>query len=260
MVYLLLAFFGILAGISSSLFGFGGGIIIVPLLYHLQNTNNPYAMHIAIATSTSIIIFNALNSTYKHRQYIIWSMVHPIIIYISIGSLIGVALSSITNSIFLKWLFIVYLSYTIINSIYKKNFSTQTENKVVPISKIVQLVSGFLIGCLSVLLGIGGSIMTVPLMRKFGSNMKSAAAIANILSIPIGLVGSIGYIISAYSKHISLGAEYLGFIYLPALVILTATGFIGVSLGSFISHSIAEKLHAKIYIGLLILVLIFMVS
>ncbi|PMZ30056.1 permease, partial [Pseudomonas sp. GW247-3R2A] len=35
MFYLLLAFFGCMTGVTAVLFGFGGGFVVVPLLYRM---------------------------------------------------------------------------------------------------------------------------------------------------------------------------------------------------------------------------------
>jgi uncharacterized membrane protein YfcA len=67
MFYLLLTLFGCLTGISAVLFGFGGGFVIVPLLYRMLTASHAAddpiaqsAMHIAVATSTCVMIVNAL--------------------------------------------------------------------------------------------------------------------------------------------------------------------------------------------------------
>ena len=259
MIFILLGFFGILAGISASLFGFGGGLIVVPLLYHLLGTDNPMNMHIAVATSTSIIIVNSLNSTYKHYKMgnIMWNMVFPLIIYIAIGAILGVYCSKFMSSAVIRWCFITYLIYIILKYVTKKNSGGQSV-EIKSINKYVSIIIGLVIGGVSAMLGVGGSVMTVPLMSKLGVKMRNAVAIANPLSFPVGLIGAIGYVILSFSQNIHLGSQYLGYIYLPALFFLVVGGLIGVPIGSKLVSKIPDKLHKKSYMLLLLIVLIAM--
>ncbi|SQI32798.1 Sulfite exporter TauE/SafE [Providencia alcalifaciens] len=63
---LLLCLFGFISGITTALFGFGGGFIAVPLLYALitlvwgpRHDTSEVAMQIAVATSTFVMIFSS---------------------------------------------------------------------------------------------------------------------------------------------------------------------------------------------------------
>lgn len=49
---------GVLIGILSSLFGFGGGFVVVPILYAFLPASVPgdYIMHTAIGTSLAVMI------------------------------------------------------------------------------------------------------------------------------------------------------------------------------------------------------------
>ncbi|MBP9743410.1 MAG: sulfite exporter TauE/SafE family protein [Burkholderiales bacterium] len=260
MIFIVLGLFGILGGIGSSLFGFGGGFIIVPLLYHVLGTHHPLSMHIAVATSTGTIVINSLNAMYKHRKNIIWNKVFPLVIYIAIGSVIGVYLTKFMNNTIIRWCFVAFIAYTIYNCVAGKNFINCSDVEIKPLNKYLNFVAGILIGIIATIIGIGGSVLTVPLMRKLGAKMKNAVAMANPLSFPVGLIGVIGFTILAYSSHINLGNEYIGFIYLPALATLIIGGFIGVPIGALLVDKVSDVLHAKIYIVLLILVLLAMAA
>ena len=86
MIFLLVGF-GFLSGVTMVLFGFGGGFVAVPLIYRLTLATHPAeAMHVAVATSTAVMIFNALFSTYRHRERVAWSSVFPLALYIALGA------------------------------------------------------------------------------------------------------------------------------------------------------------------------------
>ncbi len=52
------------------MFGFGGGFIVVPILFTFLPDTIPaeYLMHTAIGTSLAVMIINSLNSTLNHAK------------------------------------------------------------------------------------------------------------------------------------------------------------------------------------------------
>lgn len=59
---MIIALAGFTTGTTTVLFGFGGGFVVVPFVYQLLVRQPPLAsdaMHIAVATSTAVMIFNA---------------------------------------------------------------------------------------------------------------------------------------------------------------------------------------------------------
>ncbi|MCX8514713.1 MAG: sulfite exporter TauE/SafE family protein [Burkholderiales bacterium] len=261
LTFIILICFGILSGLLAILFGFGGGFIIVPLLYHLSGAaHNQYSMHIAVSTSVVIMIINSLNTTVKSHRHnkIIWPMILPLILYIAIGAILGVFIAQFISSKVIHWLFIIFMLYTIVTCINNKKFVQHSDANLKLITKSQHLWLGLIIGAISSILGVGGSLMTVPLLRNFGVKMANAVAMANPLSLAVALISSIGYSVLALSHHIDLGKYYLGFIYLPALLLLTTGGSIGILIGHKLSDFLSDRLHAKIYIASLILVFLIM--
>jgi len=74
-IYTALVLIGILTGILAGLFGFGGGFVIVPLVYHLfpkfgmlTSANQHFAMQVGVATSTAVVIVGTAYSAFKHHR------------------------------------------------------------------------------------------------------------------------------------------------------------------------------------------------
>ena len=70
-ISLLLFFTGFISGILAGFFGIGGGIIVVPVIYHLFNFldfSQNISMHMAIGTSLATIIHASLNSLLEHKK------------------------------------------------------------------------------------------------------------------------------------------------------------------------------------------------
>ena len=62
----------ILAGFSAGLFGIGGGLITVPVLFYIFNSvglDENFIMHLAVGTSFAIIIPTSIMSVSTHMKY-----------------------------------------------------------------------------------------------------------------------------------------------------------------------------------------------
>lgn len=266
MSYLILAAFGCMTGMTTVLFGFGGGFVVVPLLYRLliasHSPGEPayqQAMQIAVATSTTVMIISASLATAKQRRAgnLLAGYLWPLAGYIALGAVAGALLAGSVNSTVLRIAFIVYLAVTIGDCLLRRGFMQDLQAR----HRLVKnpLPKGIVIGAIATFLGVGGSVMTVPLLRRSGLSMGQATALANPLSIPVALVGSVTYLIIGQVDRVALDGHFLGYIYLPALGLLTAGAWVGVRLASPFAGRIADRLHARIYVLLLALVMVAMV-
>jgi hypothetical protein len=103
MQYLIAALIGLAGGVSSGLFGVGGGIVMVPAMVYLLHTN----IKTAIGTSLVVIIPTALTGVLKHQQLgnIDWRMAASLIPLAIVGGFIGAALTKELPADTLKKLF-----------------------------------------------------------------------------------------------------------------------------------------------------------
>ncbi|WP_413736386.1 sulfite exporter TauE/SafE family protein [Sodalis sp. RH21] len=251
---------GIVTGMTTIMCGFGGGFIVVPFVYHIVALNpglSHYAMHIAVATSTAVMIVNSSYATFSQWRggHLLKETVLPIIVFIAAGALGGALLSRYLTDNTVRLLFIVYMLATIVDCLFRRGFIDKADKR--PLSARVSAWGGFIIGAIAALLGVGGSVMTVPLLRRHGYEMRYCVSAANPLSVPVAILGSVVYAITAYGQH--PGPEYIGFINIKILVLLIITGFIGIYIAKKFIPRIRDRLHAKIYVFLLLVVLTAMV-
>ncbi|MEQ4626961.1 sulfite exporter TauE/SafE family protein [Providencia manganoxydans] len=262
----LLCLFGFLSGITTALFGFGGGFITVPLLYALislvwgpQSEANDVAMQIAVATSTCVMIFSASVSSQAHyrKGNLNWSIIRPFIIPISLGGIVGAFVALSVESEWIRWVFIVYLIITILDCFIRPGFMKTDSNGIQP-SKggiFADTPIGVVIGAVAAFLGVGGSVMTVPLMRRRGASMIQAAAFANPLTLPMAITGTLTYLYFALTKDIELGSGFIGMIYIKGALILIATSWLGIRFAGLLMPYLSDKRHAQSYPILLFVVL-----
>ena len=136
MFYLLLALFGCMTGVTAVLFGFGGGFVVVPLLYRMLMFNHDAAdpvsqsaMHIAVATSTCVMIVNAMVATSKHRRAgnLIRHYLWPLGGFIGLGAIFGAVAAMSLEGDVIRYAFIAYLGVTIVDCLVRRDFLTSTE-------------------------------------------------------------------------------------------------------------------------------------
>lgn len=103
MQYLMAAMIGLFGGVTSGLFGVGGGIVMVPAMVYLMNTN----IKTAIGTSLIVIIPTAITGAFKHQQLgnIDWKMAASLVPLAIVGGFIGAALTKPLPADTLKKLF-----------------------------------------------------------------------------------------------------------------------------------------------------------
>ena len=220
---------GFTTGVTKVLFGFGGGFVVVPFVYQLlrgQPEMAGNAMHIAVATSTAVMIFNAGWVSYRNWRAgtISVQACFPLIWFIAIGAVIGSWLAGLLSEQWVRSLFSLYMLVTIADCLLRKGFfSGSTPRRL---SKATVTGGGILIGSIAAMLGVGGSVMTVPLLRRHGYPMRECISAANPLSLPVALCGTITYVIGGWKIIPANGS--LGFISLKIVMLLVVTGFIGI--------------------------------
>ncbi|MGC5701305.1 sulfite exporter TauE/SafE family protein [Pseudomonas sp. NFXW11] len=268
MFYLVLTLFGCMTGISAVLFGFGGGFVVVPLLYWMllgslgaDSAAGQAAMHIAVATSTCVMIVNALVASRRHQKAgnLVREYLWPLAGYIGLGAIFGAAAAMWVSGEVIRYAFIAYLGVTIADCLLRRGFLQQAQGRRARLLGAGEtLFGGVGIGVIATFLGVGGSVMTVPLLRRCGLSMSQATSMANPLSVPVALAGTATYMAMAGFSRFDLGPWFVGYVDLLAFSVLTCGSLLGIRLATPWIGRIPDALHARVYIGLLLLVLVSM--
>ena len=204
---------GIVAGVLAGLLGVGGGIVIVPVLFHmftLLDIDPAVKMHLAVGTSLATIVPTSIMSARAHARRgsldraLLRTLGPALLVGVFIGSLLsGVLHGGVLTAIFAS----VALLVAAHMAFARQDFVLADGLPRAPWRQLL----GAAIGGLSTLMGIGGGTLSVPIlsMLKYPIHraVGTAAAIGVIISIPgaIALLvaglgvperppGSIGYI------------------------------------------------------------------
>ncbi len=231
---------GILSGVTTALFGFGGGFVTVPVVYAVA-ARGPDAMHVAVGTSTAVMLVNSLGATVtvvragRLRREYVW----PLGGFIALGAGLGaLAATSVADGL-LHALFAAYLALTIVDSVLRRGFLTGGQPR--PLGRVTASAGGAGIGAVAAFLGVGGSVLTVPLLRRRGLPMRDATALANPLSLPVAAVATAVYLVApgpAALDPVAAGLLLAGS--LPAIAVLRRW-----------PPAIPDRAHAVAYLGLL---------
>ena len=250
---LLTLFSGCIAGILAGLLGVGGGIVVVPLLYYVLNYldyDQSIIMHVAVGSSLLIIVPTSIRSAIQHRnrgsfdQKVFRKWIIPLLLGTIIGTVLaGYATFEILTGIFASIATLVSIEMFL-------NRKTE-KSKTLP-SKILLQVSPIFIGLVSVMMGIGGGSLSVPVMNYSGIEMRKAVGTSAAFGTLIAIPGSIGFIIGGLGQPL-LPPFSFGYVNLIAFgLIVPATLLtvpIGVSFAHRVSHNKLRKLFA-LFLGI----------
>ncbi|THB72282.1 MAG: sulfite exporter TauE/SafE family protein [Gammaproteobacteria bacterium] len=251
-IYLALGcFVGILAGV----FGVGGGIIIVPVLFFAfrkMGMDESVITHMAIATSHAAIIFTSSSSSYVMNKSgnVQWNVVRSLAPGMLLGGLlIGPNVADFLPSSTLQIIFAIFMVIVAI----KMWFGLKPKTEGALPSASVMATVGIGIGSVSSILGIGGGSLTVPFLTWKGLGIRTAVGSSVSSAIVIAVSSSIGYIYTGIGES-GLPEETMGYIYWPALLGIVATSMLFVRAGVKIAALMDEKLQKKLFSVLLIIV------
>lgn len=99
MHFVIAGLIGLVSGVTSGLFGVGGGIVMVPaMMYFLPGQMRDIKM--AIGTSLAVIIPTALMGSFKHYQQgnINWQTVLALVPLAVVGGLLGAKLTTVIHA------------------------------------------------------------------------------------------------------------------------------------------------------------------
>ena len=240
---------GLLAGILAGMLGIGGGIIIVPAMYFaLQafDVSSGSAIDIAIATSLASLVPISLVSTRSHyrRGNIDGNIVKWWASFIVVTSIIGSLVITSRHAYLLVVLYGLVATYACLNYLLgsKKPVSFQQ----LP-NKPLQGVMASFVGILSVLSGLGGGALAVPLLTHFNVPQHKAVGTASVLGILISFPAVV-LIVMFGQEPIDAAFGNVGLINMPALMVMVPLTIlfapVGVHLGASLDQAKLKKAFA----------------
>ena len=230
---------GSLTGFLAGLFGIGGGMIMVPFLTLLLTAHRlpvEHVVHMAIATSLATILFTSISSVRAHHQRgaVMWPVARVLAPGILVGALLGAQLAAALPTAGLAVLFALFVGFSATQMLLNRKPKPTRE---LP-GRAGMFGVGNVIGLLSSLVGAGGAFVSVPFMVWCNVTMHRAVATSSALGFPIAAAGTLGYVIAGWRELGPPDWQFAGFIYLPALALISAMSVLTAPLGAKVAHAI----------------------
>ncbi len=223
---------GAIGGVLSGLFAIGGAIVMVPLLVWRAGMDQRRAA----ATSLVAIIPTAVVSSATYLVHADVDIVAAALISTGAigGAIVGSRLLRRLPLLWLRWSFIAFILLIAVHML----ITLPEPGRALALSPLVAvgyLGLGVLTGVASGLFGIGGAIISVPLLGSvFALSAVVAKGTALLVSIPTSLVGTIsnrrgstpvdvraGLILGVTAAVTSVPAVYLAVALSPAISAVT---------------------------------------
>ena len=228
---------GTFTGFLAGLLGVGGGMVMVPFLTLIlvsRGVDSSMAVKMAIATSMATIMFTSLSSVRAHhaRGAVRWELVRSLSPGIVAGGLLaGAGAFAVVKGQALALLFALFVGFSALQ-MWRDRKPKPSRQMPGPLG---QAGVGGVIGFVSGLVGAGGAFISVPFMTWCNVPIRQAVGTSAALGFPIALANTAGYVVGGWKLAPALpGAA--GYLYLPALVVISLASVTMAPLGAKVAH------------------------
>ncbi len=199
---LALAFFG------ESIFGFGGGLISIPLLSLLIGVRGAITLVLIFQLCMGLLIWRS----YKHID---WKTAIPMVPFIIIGTIIGTLLLSRASVVFLQLMLASWILVFLIKMIWFSGFTLGHKR-----SSVTATAAGLGSGLLQGIIGTGGPILTMYLSVAIPRKLALRATLIYLFFITSIVRLGISIPKHLFTSHLL----YLALITLPFFLIAILLG------------------------------------
>ena len=248
---------GAATGILAGVFGVGGGILIVPVLYELFRTTGvveEVRMPLAIGSSLAIIIPTSIRSIRAHlsKGAVDMDLLKAWAVPVVLGVIGGTLVARIAPPMVFKALFISIATFTCARLLFARdNWVLKGDMpKGLPLQ-----IYGMVIGLLSSLMGIGGGQLCNVYMMLYRRPIHQAVATSSGLGVLISIPGALGYIYAGWPKMDVLPPFSLGYISLIGIALFVPMSMLTVKIGVNLAHRLPKR-QLELGFGLFLLAVI----
>ena len=233
---------GAVAGVMAGLLGVGGGIVIVPVLIIIAERfglSDDIAMLCVVGTSLATIIPTSLSSARAHRRkgaidsFILRGWGGPIFVGAALG---GIASGWLGG----QSLMIIFGVAALAVSINLALPKTVVLASAPPEAAAPRVATATPIGFISALMGIGGGTLAVPVLTMLSVPIHRAVATASVFGLLIAVPAVAGFVWSGWSVP-GRPPGSLGYVNLPAAVILFSMSVITAPWGAALAHKLPAR-------------------
>lgn len=232
---------GLAVGFLAGLLGIGGGMVMVPMLVFVFTAKGfpvEHMMHLALATALATIAFTSLSSVRAHhrRGGVDWALARAMAPGILAGSLAAALAAGIIPTRPLAIFFAGFMFYAAAQMFVEIK---PRAGRQLP-GRAGLFAAGAGIGAISSVLAAGGAFLSIPFLAWCNLPLKRAIGTAAANGFPIAVAGTVGYVLQG-SRVPGLPQWSLGYVYLPALLLIVAASMPMAPLGARLAHRLPVK-------------------
>jgi uncharacterized membrane protein YfcA len=243
-VWLVLAILagGIVAGFLAGLFGIGGGIVLVPILFELfrlLGVPDDIRMHLAVGTSLAVIAPTSIRSFAAHRKKgaVDMDVLRHMGPAVGLGVVAGVVIASMVDGSVLKSVYVISCL-----SVAVKLLAGSERGRLghdLP-ALLWQRVYGFITGLGSTLIGVGGGLSISAFMTFFGRSIHQAVATASGFGPIIAIPATIGFMWAGYDAA-GLPPGSIGYVSLLGAALIVPASVLAAPFGVRLAHDLPRR-------------------
>jgi uncharacterized membrane protein YfcA len=232
---------GVAVGFLAGLLGIGGGMVMVPMLVFVFTAKGfpaEHMMHLALATALATIVFTSLSSVRAHHRHggVDWAVARLMAPGIVAGSLGAALVAGFVPTRPLAVFFTGFMFYASAQMLVELKPKASRE---LP-GAAGLFGAGAAIGAVSSFLAAGGAFLSIPFLAWCNVPLRRAIGTAAANGFPIAAAGTIGYVAQGLRAK-DLPEWSLGYVYLPALVLIVATSVPMAPLGARLAHRLPVR-------------------
>jgi uncharacterized membrane protein YfcA len=220
---------GFLVGSLSGFFGIGGGTILVPLLLFFG-----YDIKTAIGISVVQMVFSSIYGSYLNNKK--GTLDVAMIATIGVGGFFGAFSSGIiTSNLSDRALEIIFLGFAVF-ALVRLFFKSKVHQEQREVNKVILFIIGLFLGAMSMAIGVGGSIILVPILVGF-------------FHVPINKAISAGLFFVVFSSIAGFVSHaVLGHVDYESGIIIGLASLVGVYLGILLKDKADAQLQRKLIV------------
>jgi uncharacterized protein len=234
---------GVLAGVLAGLFGVGGGVIAVPVLYEVfRLLGIPDAVHMQLCIGTSLAIMAPTNIrsylTHRATGAVLTDVVRQWTPGVIAGIAIGSAVATVAPSPVFKIAFVVIAAIISGKLLFGRESWRLGED--LPRHPLARLY-GLAVGLMASLTGVSGGSLCTMVLTLYGKPIHQAVATSAGIVVPITLAGTLGYIVAGLPHQALLPPLSLGFVSLIGFALMAPVSSVTASYGARMAHALSRR-------------------
>ena len=245
---------GLLAGVMAGLLGVGGGIVIVPVLYHLftlLGIDPSVRMHVAVGTSLATIIPTSILSSRAHRARgsLDGALIRRLMPGVVVGVLIGSVASGVLDGAVLTAVFAAVALAVAFHMAFKREGFALADGLPGPAG--TALLGGG-IGGVSTLMGIGGGTLSVPILNALRVPMHTAVGTGAMLGMVISVPAALAFVVNGLGVPLRPPLS-VGYVNLLGMALIVPMTMLTTGWGARLAHRIDARRLRQVFAAFLAL-------